>query len=95
MSQRVLQTPPPQTSWNVDDLANALVKALQFPNQNTGWFLARQSSSSNLPTFTGNPLDWPLFAYHYGQSTADCGFSPAQNMARLEKALRGEAGNTV
>ncbi len=92
----VEQTSPPQNQEaEVGALASAIVQALQSQNKQTERFVARQSQGSSLPSFGGNPLDWPIFAHHYRQSTEDCGFTAAQNMARLEKALLGEARRHV
>ncbi len=92
----VEQTSPPQSQEaEVGALASAIVQALQSQNQQTERFVARQSQGSSLPSFGGNLLDWPIFAHHYRQSTEDCGFTAAQNMARLEKALQGEARRHV
>ncbi len=93
----VEQPSPPQQSQDagVGALASAIVKALQAQNQTTERFVARQSHESSLPSFSGNPMDWPIFAHHYRQSTEDCGFTSAQNMARMEKALQGEARRHV
>ncbi len=88
--------PPPQSEGQLSDaLARALVTALAAQNRTTERFVARQSQGSSLPSFGGNPLDWPIFAHHYRQSTEDCGFTPAMNMASLEKALKGEARRHV
>ncbi len=91
--------PPPlpqeQQESGIGALASAIVQSLQSQNKQTEKFLARQSKASELPLFTGSPLDWPLFAHHFRQSTEDCGFSTAQNMTRLGKALRREARKTM
>ncbi|UYV79853.1 hypothetical protein LAZ67_18000919 [Cordylochernes scorpioides] len=68
----------------------ALVEAFKQQGLNTEKIIARQSSGGQLHVFSGNPLDWPIFIHHYRQSTKDCGYFPAQNMARLEKAVQGE-----
>ncbi|UYV70965.1 TMEM62 [Cordylochernes scorpioides] len=51
--------------------------------------------NGKLPDFYGNPLVWPTFIHHYRQLTQDTEYSSAQNMRRLEKALKGEARNSV
>ncbi|XP_052562663.1 uncharacterized protein LOC120431010 [Culex pipiens pallens] len=52
---------------------------------------ARQVVPKELPVFTGNPEDWPLFISSYRNSTEMCGFTDAENMMRLQKCLRGYA----
>ncbi|XP_055622405.1 uncharacterized protein LOC129765971 [Toxorhynchites rutilus septentrionalis] len=52
---------------------------------------ARQVMSRELPPFSGNPEDWPLFISSYRNSTQVCGYSEAENLARLQRCLRGHA----
>jgi hypothetical protein len=54
--------------------------------------LTRQSLQE-LPTFDGNPLDWPKFKTIYEQTTTAGSFSAVENLVRLEKSLKGEALN--
>ncbi|XP_062704691.1 uncharacterized protein LOC115265156 [Aedes albopictus] len=56
---------------------------------------ARQVVPKELPTFTGNPEEWPLFISSYRNSTAMCGYSQAENLMRLQKCLRGKALEAV
>ncbi|XP_038116955.1 uncharacterized protein LOC119769128 [Culex quinquefasciatus] len=56
---------------------------------------ARQVISKELPVFTGNPEDWPLFISAYVNTTNACGFSDAENLARLQKYVRGYAYERV
>ena len=59
-------------------------------------FVARQSlASKELPSFSGDPEEWPVFFEQFRASSAECRFSQAENMARLRKALKGKAKDTV
>lgn len=48
-----------------------------------------------LPTFTGDPQDWPLFFSAYQNSTGSCGYTNAGNLYRLQRCLRGQALESV
>ncbi|XP_062557324.1 uncharacterized protein LOC134222196 [Armigeres subalbatus] len=56
---------------------------------------ARQVISKDLLTFTGNPEDWPLFISSFINSTDACGYSDAENLARLQRCLKGNALEAV
>ncbi|XP_058448630.1 uncharacterized protein LOC131428600 [Malaya genurostris] len=56
---------------------------------------ARHVMAKELPVFSGNPEDWPLFISAYTNSTLACGFSDAENLARLQRCLRGHALESV
>ncbi|XP_059223223.1 uncharacterized protein LOC131997003 [Stomoxys calcitrans] len=56
---------------------------------------ARQTVPKDLPAFGGNPTEWPLFSSTYDWSTAVCGLTDAENLVRLQKALRGDALQAV
>ncbi|XP_038113588.1 uncharacterized protein LOC119767877 [Culex quinquefasciatus] len=57
--------------------------------------VARQVISRELPVFTGNPEDWPLFISAYVNTTNACGYSNAENLSRLQKFVRGYAYERV
>ncbi|XP_075150403.1 uncharacterized protein LOC142224509 [Haematobia irritans] len=56
---------------------------------------ARQTVPKDLPIFTGKPEEWPLFSSTYNWSTKVCGLTDAENLVRLQKALRGDALQAV
>lgn len=56
---------------------------------------ARQVIPSDLPIFTGNPEDWPIFISCYRNSTVACGFTAVENLIRLQRCLRGPARQAV
>lgn len=56
---------------------------------------ARQVMARDLPVFSGNPEDWPIFQSSFQNSTEICGYSDAENLARLQRCLRGPALEAV
>ncbi|XP_058827154.1 uncharacterized protein LOC131687123 [Topomyia yanbarensis] len=56
---------------------------------------ARHVMNKELPIFSGNPEDWPLFISSYVNSTQTCGFSNEENLARLQRCLKGHALESV
>ncbi|XP_029734329.2 uncharacterized protein LOC115269635 [Aedes albopictus] len=69
---------------------------LQYPMVPTQQqLLARQVMPRDLPPFRGDPEDWPLFFTAYTNSTAACGYTNVENLARLQRALQGKAFDAV
>ncbi|XP_055645110.1 uncharacterized protein LOC129780638 [Toxorhynchites rutilus septentrionalis] len=56
---------------------------------------ARQVVSKDLPVFSGDPVDWPLFYSSYQHSTQVCGYSNSENLLRLQRSLKGRAREAV
>ncbi|XP_058826816.1 uncharacterized protein LOC131686839 [Topomyia yanbarensis] len=56
---------------------------------------ARQAIAKDLPFFTGDPEEWPLFIASYENSTRMCGFSEEENLLRLQRSLKGKALEAV
>ncbi|XP_075162768.1 uncharacterized protein LOC142235399 [Haematobia irritans] len=56
---------------------------------------ARQTVPKELPIFSGNPEEWPLFSSTFDWSTAVCGLTDAENLIRLQRSLRGSALESV
>ncbi|XP_035901806.1 uncharacterized protein LOC118507435 [Anopheles stephensi] len=52
---------------------------------------ARQAVRCELPSFAGDPDEWPLFLSTFKRSTRTFGFSDDENILRLQGALRGKA----
>uniref|UniRef100_A0A182NN02 DUF5641 domain-containing protein n=1 Tax=Anopheles dirus TaxID=7168 RepID=A0A182NN02_9DIPT len=50
---------------------------------------------TELPVFSGDPADWPVFIAHYEYTSKNCGLSNWENMVRLQKALKGPALEAV
>ncbi|XP_055915434.1 uncharacterized protein LOC129948452 [Eupeodes corollae] len=49
----------------------------------------------DLPQFSGDPEDWPMFASAYSESTAVYNYTNLENSMRLQKSLKGEARDVV
>ena len=62
---------------------------------NRSQLAARQVVPKELPEFSGNSEDWPLFYSTYNSSTQMCGFTSEENMLRLRKSLKGKALEAV
>ncbi|XP_055612957.1 uncharacterized protein LOC129759509 [Uranotaenia lowii] len=56
---------------------------------------ARQSFARELPIFTGDPAEWPVFIGNYEYTTAVCGYTNGENMLRLQRSLKGYALESV
>ncbi|XP_055523244.1 uncharacterized protein LOC129717391 [Wyeomyia smithii] len=56
---------------------------------------ARHAVTKELPTFSGNPEEWPLFISTYESTTKMCGFSDEENLLRLQRSLKRRALETV
>lgn len=70
--------------------------AVQAPQDSvTQKFFARQSTSKDLPWFSGKPEEWPAFISELENTTSICHFTDAENMQRLRKCLKGDAAKAV
>lgn len=56
---------------------------------------SRKLIPRKLPTFSGNPKDWPMFISAYETSTHELHLSNAHNLPRLRECLKGEAFSIV
>ncbi|XP_058819112.1 uncharacterized protein LOC131681975 isoform X2 [Topomyia yanbarensis] len=56
---------------------------------------ARQLWPKKLPTFSGDPEEWPIFYSSYLDSNTACGFTPVENVIRLRECLKGPARDAV
>ncbi|XP_058816368.1 uncharacterized protein LOC131679652 [Topomyia yanbarensis] len=56
---------------------------------------ARHAVAKELPYFSGNPEEWPLFIATYESTTRMCGYSDEENLLRLQKSLKGKALEVV
>ncbi|XP_058826902.1 uncharacterized protein LOC131686906 [Topomyia yanbarensis] len=57
--------------------------------------VARQAISKDLPLFSGNPEEWPLFLSSFNSTTAMCGFTNEENIVRLQRSLKDRAYEAV
>ncbi|XP_055538219.1 uncharacterized protein LOC129725877 [Wyeomyia smithii] len=56
---------------------------------------SRQVFPRTLPKFYGAAEEWPVFISAYEHANQSCGFTNAENLVRLQEALRGRALETV
>ncbi|XP_036329696.1 uncharacterized protein LOC118741829 [Rhagoletis pomonella] len=56
---------------------------------------ARQAIPKELPIFSGDPEEWPMFISTFEHSTSIAGFSNVENMLRLQRCLKGKARELV
>ncbi|XP_062717285.1 uncharacterized protein LOC134292262 [Aedes albopictus] len=56
---------------------------------------ARQVMPRDLPMFSGNPEDWPVFISSFANSSQACGYTDAENLIRLQRCLKGPALEAV
>lgn len=70
---------------------NVLPSWEQSPQQ----IAARQVIAKELPTFTAHTEDWPLFVSSFTNTTQACGYSEEENLARLQRCLKGNAIKAV
>lgn len=49
----------------------------------------------DLPQFSGEPEDWPMFSSTYAESTAVYNYTNLENSMRLQKSLKGQARDAV
>ncbi|XP_065095606.1 uncharacterized protein LOC135717443 [Ochlerotatus camptorhynchus] len=48
-----------------------------------------------LPKFSGDPEEWPIFYSSFKNTTEVCGYTDAENLARLQRSLGGSALEAV
>ncbi|XP_055623485.1 uncharacterized protein LOC129766911 [Toxorhynchites rutilus septentrionalis] len=56
---------------------------------------ARQVMPRELPKFSGDPEEWPMFYSSFKNTTEVCGYTDAENLARLQRCLGGSALEAV
>ncbi|XP_062539161.1 uncharacterized protein LOC134207463 [Armigeres subalbatus] len=56
---------------------------------------ARHIVPKELPIFSGDPVEWPLFLSCFQNTTQLCGFSHGENLMRLQRSLKGNALEAV
>ncbi|XP_062713044.1 uncharacterized protein LOC134290073 [Aedes albopictus] len=73
--------------------SNLPIQQLQGPNSQQ--LAARHVVPKELPSFSGNPAEWPLFWSSFETSTQMCGYTDAENLMRLQRSLKGDARKAV
>ncbi|XP_055589561.1 uncharacterized protein LOC129741797 [Uranotaenia lowii] len=56
---------------------------------------ARQAIPKELPSFNGDPEEWPLFLATFENTTRMCGYTSEENLTRLQRCLGGKARESV
>eukprot|EP00117_Sycon_ciliatum_P023537 scpid9252/ scgid19987/ len=91
-----------QPQSDIAQLAGAILAAVgtQKPSDTPAQrhmkgYMARQAAGKDLPQFAGQPEEWPIFKKMFDTTTRDCGFSHAENLSRLHRALKGKARDAV
>lgn len=75
-----------------DKLALILTKLIE-QNQSNGSSCHRRNLE--LPVFSGNCEDWPMFFCEFNRSTTEQAYSDSENLRRLDKSVKGSARETV
>ncbi|XP_037828693.1 uncharacterized protein LOC119616432 [Lucilia sericata] len=83
------QTPSTTNAQNFDSIARQRDLELQKLEEEM------QIKRQYLPTFNGDPDDWPLFISSFENSTSLAGYTDAENLIRLQSALKGKARDMV
>ncbi|XP_053968959.1 uncharacterized protein LOC128870369 [Anastrepha ludens] len=79
-----------------NDLPSSSTSMASFSNGPTpGQLAARQAIPKQLPTFNGDPEEWPLFISSFDNSTTVAGYTDAENFIRLQASLKGKAREMV
>ena len=65
------------------------------PDSKLDRYLARQTIGKDVPSFSGQVTEWPLFVSTFKNTTRDCGFTPSENATRLRNCLKGDALESV
>ncbi|XP_062538391.1 uncharacterized protein LOC134206679 [Armigeres subalbatus] len=68
---------------------------LQVDGPSATQIAARQVMPRDLPLFSGNPEDWPVFISSFNNSSQACGYTDAENLIRLQRCLKGTALEAV
>lgn len=76
-----------------------ILEGTNSPNEtvllNSSQIAARHAVAKELPVYSGEPEEWPLFIATYENTTRLCGYTPEENMVRLQRCLRGKALEAV
>lgn len=72
------------------DIASSCVKNTENITK-----LCTRQKMRELPTFTGDLVDWPIFIGEYKRSTETFNLTQYENLIRLDRSLKGRARETV
>ena len=78
-------------------MVNAMTKVNQEANQSNdvGRLIGRQVGAKQLPQFSGEPKEWPMFLAAFRRGTKVGNYSNDENLLRLQSALKGKAKEAV
>ncbi|XP_058816727.1 uncharacterized protein LOC131680008 [Topomyia yanbarensis] len=62
---------------------------------NRSQIAARHAVSKELPLFSGDAEEWPIFYSTFNSTTTMCGYTNEENVVRLQKCLKGRALEAV
>ncbi|XP_053691407.1 uncharacterized protein LOC128739932 [Sabethes cyaneus] len=87
----------PVSTVSHDELVSTPASVVRqlFTGPSSQQLAARQVVPSDLPTFSGDPIEWPLFLSSFSNSTEMCGYTDGENMMRLQRCLKGKALEAV
>ena len=89
------QSSGPTIDQAIQQLADTLAATMtRPPAPNLDTFIGRQGAGP-LPSFDGTPAEWPVFIQIYESSTNTCNYTDAENLARLQNSLKGNAKTLV
>ncbi|XP_055602322.1 uncharacterized protein LOC129751072 isoform X2 [Uranotaenia lowii] len=88
---------PTQTSMNSHNSLYypTAIPREEFNGPSSKQLAARQIIQRELPNFSGDPQEWPVFFWSFRNSSDSCGFTNDENLARLQRCLTGQALEAV
>ncbi|XP_062716216.1 uncharacterized protein LOC134291880 [Aedes albopictus] len=107
IDERVIQAATGQSKAGVDNMREQAIPRSATPaseehssecygdGPTSRQLAARQVMGKDLPTFSGNPEEWPIWISNFRRSTSTCGFSEDENLIRLQRCLKGAALEAV
>ena len=96
--ERPCHVSPPSRLAQLTDATTAAVQLAssnKSPESKLEKYVARQSANKDSPLFSGTPTEWPAFHVQFQSSTSECQYSNSENLARLQKNLRGKTKEAV
>ncbi|XP_055923707.1 uncharacterized protein LOC129954075 [Eupeodes corollae] len=85
----------PASSGNLNSNSFTSSTQIACSNLTKEQIQARHSVPKELPIFSGQPEEWPVFSSTFDWSTMICGLTDAENLLRMQRCLRGEALRSV
>ena len=100
--EKAAPPPPPESESSstgepeetVNRSQQLILESIRLEPLNSSELQCRKHVSA-LPKFSGNPSTWFRFISTYKDSTTRCGFSPVENLERINAALEDPARSSV